>query len=85
MHSVQKKDPDRLSAEQRLSAFATDTWTSHPIAQCDDIYQGERITEAARRGWKGDGAGSDEVDTDLEKGIWKKLSLEIIRSSNRQG
>ncbi len=82
MHSVQKKDSDRSSVEQRLSAFANETWTSHPIAQCDDTYQGERIKEAARGGWKGDSAGSDELGTDLEKGIWKKISLEIIRDSS---
>lgn len=86
MHSVQKKDSDRSSAEQRLSAFANETWTSHPNTQVDETYQGERIREAAQRGWKGDSRpGPDEVDTDLEKGIWKKISLEITRDSSRQG
>lgn len=86
MHSVQKKDSDRSSAEQRLSAFANETWTSHPITQVDETYQGERIREAAQRGWKGDSRpGPDEVDTDLEKGIWKKISLEITRDSSLQG
>lgn len=85
MHSVQKKISDRLSAEQRLSSFADQTWTSHPIAQCNDTYQGERIKEAARGGWKGGSPGSDEFDTDLEKGIWKKVSMEVIRDSSRQG
>ena len=82
MHSVQKKDSDRSSVEQRLSAFANETWTSQPIAQCDETYQGDRIKEAARGGWKGGSTGSDEVETDLEKGIWKKVSLEIVRDSS---
>ena len=82
MHSVKKKDSKRSSVEQRLSAFANETWTPHPIAQCDDTYQGDKIREAARGGWKGGSTGSDDVDTDLEKVIWKKVSLEIIRDSN---
>lgn len=85
MHSVQKKDSDRSSAEQRLSAFANETWTSRPIAQCDDTYQGERVKEIVRRGWKGGNTRLDEVDADLEKGIWKKVSMEITRDSDRQG
>lgn len=85
MHSVQKRDSGRSSAEQRLSAFATETWNPHPIAQCDDTYQGERIEKAARGGWKGGSSGSDEVDTDLEKGIWKRISLEITRDTSKQG
>ena len=85
MHSVQKKDTDRLSVEQRLSSFANETWTSHPITHCDDTYQGERIKEAARGGWKGGSTGSDDVDTDIEKGIWKKVSLEIIRDPCTKG
>ena len=84
MHSIQRKDSDRLRAEQRLSTFADELWTSHPIAQCDDTYQGERIKEAARAGWKGGSTGSDEIDADLEKGIWKKVSLEITRNPNRR-
>ena len=84
MHSVQKKDSDRLSAEQRLSAFANETWTSHPVPRCEDTYQGDKIREAARGEWKGDGTGSDEADMDVEKGIWKKVSLEISRGSNGQ-
>ena len=82
MHSVQKKDSDRSSVEQRLSSFANETWTSHPITQCDDAYQGDRIKEAGRGGWKGGSTGSDDVATDLEKGIWKKVSLEIVRDSS---
>lgn len=83
MHSVQKKDSDRSSAQQRLSSFANETWASHPIAQCDDTYQGERISEAAWGGSQGGNAGSDEVDADLERGIWKKVSLEITRDSDK--
>ena len=83
MHSVQKKDTDRSSDEQRLSAFANGTWTSHPTARCDNTYQGERIEEASRGGWKGGGNRSDENDTGLEKGIWKKVSLEVSRDLNR--
>lgn len=83
MHSVQKKDSNRSSAEQRLSAFANETWTSHPIAQVDETYQEKRIREAAQRGWKGASTGPDEVDADLEKGIWKKISLEISRDLGR--
>ena len=83
MHSVQKKDSTRSSVEQRLSAFANETWTSHPIAQCEDTYQGDKIREAAAmRGWKGNSTGSDKADTDLEKGIWKKVSLEVIRDAH---
>ena len=85
MHSVQKKKSDRLSAEQRLSAFADQTWTSYPIAQCDDTYQGKKIKEAARGGWKRGSTGSDEFETDLEKGIWKKVSMEVTTDSSRQG
>lgn len=85
MHSVQKKDLDRSSAEQRLSAFTNDPWTSQPVARCEGTYQGERIKEAARGGWKGGSTGSDEVDMDLENGIWKKVSLEVTRDSSRQG
>ena len=84
MHSVQKRDADRLSVEQRLSSFANDTWTSPIIAQCDNTYQGERIKEAARGDWKRGSTGSDEADADLERGIWKKVSLEVIRDTGRQ-
>lgn len=83
MHSVQKKDTDRSSDEQRLSAYANETWPSHPIARCDKTYQGERIEEASKGGWKGGNTRSDENDTGLEKGIWKKVSLEVSRDLNR--
>lgn len=66
-----------------MSAFANEIWTSHPIAQCDDTYQGDQIKEAAREGQKGGSAGSDEVGADLEKGIWKKVTLEVSRDSCR--
>ena len=85
MHSVQKKESNRSSAEQRLSSFADRTWALHPIPQSDDTYQGERIKDAARGSWKGGSTGSDEVDMDLEKGIWKKVSMEITRDPDRQG
>ncbi len=86
MHSVQKKESNRSSAEQNLSPFADRTWTSHPIPQCDDIYQGERTKEAARVSWKRGSIGSDEVGVDLEKGqICKKVTTEITRDSDRQG
>ena len=86
MHSVQKRDTARSSVEQRLSSFANETWTSPPVIQCDDTYQGDRIKDAGRRDWNGDsGNGSDEVDRDVEKGIWKKVSLEVVRDSKRQG
>ncbi len=84
MHSVQKKGLNRSSAEQRLSPFADRTWTSHPIPQCDDIYQGEKIKDAARVSWKGGSNGSDEVGVDLEKGQIK-VTTEITRDSDRQG
>ncbi|CAD6577297.1 MAG: hypothetical protein ASARMPRED_008203 [Alectoria sarmentosa] len=84
MHSVQRKDSLRSSAGQRLNAFANETWTSHPIARCEDTYPGERINEGARVGWKGTNTGPDEVDADLERGIWKKVTLEISRDTNRQ-
>lgn len=85
MHSVQKKTSDKSSDEQRLSASANETWRSHPITQCDETYQGEKIKDAARRSWKGGSTGSDEIDSDIEKGIWKKVSLEVVRDSSRQG
>lgn len=80
MHSVQKKDMHRSNAEQRSSAFIDEPWTSRPIAHCNDTYQGERIKKAGRGG----STSSDEVETDLEQGIWKKVSLEIIRDSSEQ-
>ena len=81
MHSVQKKDSDRSSVEQRLSAFANETWRSRPIAQCDDTYQGGRIKDSVRGDWN---AGLDEVHADLERGIWKKVPIEVTRDSDRQ-
>ena len=85
MHSVQKRDTARSSVEQRLSSFANETWTSHPTVQCDDTYQGDRIKGAARRDRNGNSNGSNEVDTDVEKGIWKTVSLEVMRDAKRQG
>ena len=84
MHSVQRKESYRSSAEQRLSSFANETWRSPPIAQYDGTYQGERIIEAATGGWNGDETGSDKIETDLEKGIWKRVSLEVIGGPSRQ-
>ena len=85
MHSVQRKESYRSSAEQRLSSFANETWRSPPIAQYDDSYQGERIIEAATGGWTGDETGSDRIETDMEKGIWKRISLEVVGEPSRQG
>lgn len=73
MHSVQKKHSNRSSAEQRLGGFANETWSSHPIAECDETYQGGKTKDAARGSWKGGSTGSDEIDSDIEKGIWKKV------------
>ena len=84
MHSVQKKDTARSSAEQRLSTLANESWTPHATAHYDNTYQGERIKEAASGGLKGGSTGSDEADTDVEKGILKTVSLEVIRDSSRQ-
>ena len=84
MHSVQRKESYRSSAEQRLSSFANETWRSPPTAQYDGTYQGERIIEAATGGWNGDETGSDKIETDLEKGIWKRVSLEVIGGPSRQ-
>lgn len=84
MHSIQKKDTARSSIEQRLSAFATESWTPHPISQYDDTYQGEKIKEAANGGLAGGSTSSDEADTDVEKGIRKKVSVEVTRESSMQ-
>lgn len=81
MHSVQKKDSNKSSSEQKLGAFANESWRSHPIAQCGETYQGQRIKDAARGSWKEGSTGSDEINTDLEKGILKKVSLEVTRDS----
>ena len=85
MHSVQKKNSYRSSAEQTLSVSANETWNSHAIAQCDETYQGGKIKDAARGSWKGGSTGSDEIDSDIEKGIWKRVSLDVVRDSSRQG
>ena len=84
MHSVQKKNSDRSSAEQRLSVVANETWGSHPLAQCDETYQGGKDKDFARGSWKGGSNGSDEVGVDLEKGQIK-VTTEITRDSDRQG
>ena len=85
MHSVQKRDTARSSVEQRLGSFANETWTSPPIIQCDDTYQGDRIKGAARRDRNGDTNGSNEVDTDVEKGILKTVFLEVRKDAKTQG
>ena len=84
MHSVQKRDTARSSVEQRLSSFANETWTSPPTIQ-HDTYQGDRIKGAARRDRNGASNGLNDVDTDVEKGIWKTVSLEVMRDAKRQG
>ena len=80
MHSVQRRDTARSSIEQRLSSFTNEI-------QYDDTYQGDRVKGAARRDRNGDGNGSNEVDTDVEKGtkgILKTISLEVM-NAKRQG
>lgn len=85
MHSIQKKDAARSSIEQRLSAFTTtESWTPPPNAQYDGTYQGEKIKETANGGMVGGSTSSDEADTDVEKGIRKKVSVEITRDSSIQ-
>ena len=78
MHSVQKRDTARSSVEQRLSSFTNETWPSHPT-------KGDRIRGGARRDRNRDSNDSDEVNTDVEKGISKKISIEVIRDARRQG
>ena len=85
MHSVQKRDTARSSVEQRLSSFTNETWVSQPTIHCDDIYQGDRIKGAARRDRNGDSNGLNKVDTDVEQGILKTVSLEVMRDLKRQG
>lgn len=84
MHSIQKRDTARSSIEQRLSTFATESWTPHPIAQYDETYQGEKIKEPANGGLVRGSTSSNEADTDVEKGIRKKVSVEITRDSSMQ-
>ena len=78
MHSVQKRDTARSSDEQRLSSFAN-------TVQCDDTYQRDKLKGAVRRDRTGQSNGSKEIDKDVEKGIWKTVSLEILRDAKRQG
>ena len=78
MHSVQKRDTARSSVEQRLSSFAN-------TIQYDDTYQGDRIKGAARRDRAEESNGSKEFDTDVEKGIWKTVTLDVMRDAKRQG
>lgn len=85
MHSVQKRDTARSSVEQRLSSFANETWTSPPTIQCDDTYQGDLIRGAARKDRNAENNGSNEIDADVEKGIWKTVSLEVQRDAKKQG
>lgn len=84
MHSIQKKHTARSSIEQRLSAFATESWTPHRNSQYDDTYQGEKIKEAAHGDLVGGSTSSNEADADVEKGIRKKVSVEITRDSSIQ-
>lgn len=64
---------DAFGSEERLGQIKhrakVERFCKRNMAQCDKIYQGERIKEAAKGGWKGGNTGSDGVDMDLERGI----------------